>query len=96
MWKSSTIPAGSNICDCSAAVSSRPYPPGISATVNVVSQVNSIYANKAPVRLRASQQGQVMVEYAMILAAIIGLLVFVSGFGLVTARVLNWISNHMF
>jgi len=37
-----------------------------------------------------------MVEYAMILAAIIGLLVFVSGFGLVTARVLNWISNHMF
>lgn len=31
----------------------------------------------------------------MMLAAIIGLLAFVSGFGLITARVLNWISNNM-
>lgn len=31
----------------------------------------------------------------MLLAAIIGLLAFVSGFGLVTGRVLTWIANNM-
>jgi hypothetical protein len=63
--------------------------------VNVVSQVNSIFTNDVPARLRASQEGQAIAEYAMLLAAIIGLLAFVSGFGLVTGRVLTWIANNL-
>jgi hypothetical protein len=61
----------------------------------VVSQVNSSFTNDAPGRLLGSEQGQAIAEYAMILAAIIGLLAFVSGFGLVTGRVLTWIANNM-
>jgi hypothetical protein len=62
----------------------------------VVSQVNLISTDDAPGRLLGSEQGQAIAEYAMILAAIIGLLAFVSGFGLVTSRVLNWIASNMF
>lgn len=43
-----------------------------------------------------SEQGQAIAEYAMLLAAIIGLLAFMTGFGLSTNRVLNWILTNMF
>jgi hypothetical protein len=43
-----------------------------------------------------SEQGQAIAEYAMLLAAIIGLLAVMTGFGLSTNRVLNWIVTNMF
>ena len=58
--------------------------------------MNSNYTNDVPTHFLGSEQGQAVAEYAMILAAIIGLLAFVTGFGLVTARVLNWISSNMY
>lgn len=73
-------------------LTSDPIPPGISAQVL---PVDRILTNDTPVRSLDSEQGQAVAEYAAILAAIIGLLAFVTGFGLVTARVLNWISNNI-
>jgi Flp pilus assembly pilin Flp len=52
--------------------------------------------NKSVTNSSVSEQGQAVVEYAMILAAILGLLAVMSGFGLSTIKVLNWISANMF
>jgi len=62
----------------------------------VVSQVHPIYTRNVSARLLGAEQGQAVAEYAMILAAIIGLLAFVTGFGLATSRVINWIVANMF
>jgi len=62
----------------------------------VVSQVHPIYRKDVSARVLGADQGQAVAEYAMILAAIIGLLAFVTGFGLATSRVINWIASNMF
>jgi hypothetical protein len=45
--------------------------------------------------LRKSDEGQAIAEYACLLAAILGLLALISGFGLTTTRVLTWIANNL-
>lgn len=57
--------------------------------------VHTDFTHEVPSRLGRSEEGQAIAEYACLLAAIIGLLALISGFGLTTTRVLTWIANNL-